>query len=573
MKLPFKNPRAMIFWSFAAVSVIIGLVYIYIYFWACDDAFISFSYARNFARGLGLVFNPGERVEGYTNFLWTIIIAAGMRFGLDPVSFSEILGGFFGISTILLLTAASWKLQSQRPGSRLLIPIAALAICLHREFAIYATGGLETAMFTFLVTLAGIVLIFYRTEKTLTGAGIVMALVILTRPDGMIFFAANLLYLVVMKKGKLRSLSFFCLPVVMIYLPYWLWRYSYYGYFFPNTFYAKSIDIAYYSQGLEYFRLYLESYYVLFFLPLLMAAIGLKYRETMRQWISNKPFLHSISTDHPALNTVVLGSVFILLQTLFVIRIGGDFMFGRFFVPITPIAFFMMETLVVFAFRELVTIPIIIAIVLATYFRFNFFSESPINGYIADEWLYYHNYPISAVEEVGTKLNALLHDVQVRVAYRGASGRLVYYMDPQLAVEGVAGLTDTTLAHREITKRARPGHEKPVPFEYLVERRVQFFFDGGPEEQNSFRKIDLFGISATLVIYDNAVMSRLAGVPGVHFSNLPDLIDQYLSQLSNLDRTTVEKDYALLKSVYFDFNDDTLRENAFKMFLQDSTRR
>jgi hypothetical protein len=570
--LSFKNPRAVIFWSFAAVSVIAGLIYIFTYSWVCDDAFISFSYARNFARGLGLVYNPGERVEGYTNFLWTIIIAAGMRLGLDPVSFSKILGGFFALSTILLLTAASWKLQLQRMGNRLLIPVAAFALCFHREFTIYATGGLETALFTFLVMLLGVILIFYRSKKMLIGAGAVMTLLILTRPDGIIFLAAGLIYLFVMKGDKIKSALLFLFPVVIIYLPYWLWRYSYYGYFFPNTYYAKSIGLPYYSQGWEYLRIYVESYYAFLSIPLLMAAIGWKYRETVKRWIRSKPTFHSVPTDQTAINAVVLGMLFILSQTLFVIRIGGDFMFGRFFVPITPIAFFIIETLLILTAREIITIPLIIVIVLATYFRIDFFTESSLNGYIADEWLYYHNYPVSAQEEIGKRLNALLHDVPVRVAYQGASVRLVYYIDPELAIEGVSGLTDTGLAHREITKRARPGHEKPVPFEYLVKRKIQIFFDNGPEEPNSFRMINLFGVPATLVIYDNTIMSRLTSVPGIRFNKLPDLIDQYLTRLNGLDRNTVSQDYSLLKSVYFDFNDDPLRENAFKSFLQDSTR-
>ena len=41
-----------------------------------DDAFISFRYTRNLLEGHGLVFNPGERVEGYTNFLWILELAA-----------------------------------------------------------------------------------------------------------------------------------------------------------------------------------------------------------------------------------------------------------------------------------------------------------------------------------------------------------------------------------------------------------------------------------------------------------------------------------------------------------------
>src|SRR5215475_11087437 len=41
--------------------------------WLSDDGFISFRYAANLVRGDGLVYNAGERVEGYTNLLWTLL--------------------------------------------------------------------------------------------------------------------------------------------------------------------------------------------------------------------------------------------------------------------------------------------------------------------------------------------------------------------------------------------------------------------------------------------------------------------------------------------------------------------
>src|SRR5688572_22895442 len=45
------------------------------YFWLDDDMMISMRYGRNLAQGHGLVWTPGERVEGYSNFLWTLIMA------------------------------------------------------------------------------------------------------------------------------------------------------------------------------------------------------------------------------------------------------------------------------------------------------------------------------------------------------------------------------------------------------------------------------------------------------------------------------------------------------------------
>lgn len=41
-----------------------------------DDAFISFRYARNLVEGHGLVYDLGEYVEGYSNFLWVLELAA-----------------------------------------------------------------------------------------------------------------------------------------------------------------------------------------------------------------------------------------------------------------------------------------------------------------------------------------------------------------------------------------------------------------------------------------------------------------------------------------------------------------
>ena len=66
-----------------------------VYWFHTDDAFISFRYALNLSEGHGLVFNPGyERVEGYTNFLWVVILAAVLAtyarfdsdFGVTPAS-------------------------------------------------------------------------------------------------------------------------------------------------------------------------------------------------------------------------------------------------------------------------------------------------------------------------------------------------------------------------------------------------------------------------------------------------------------------------------------------------------
>jgi hypothetical protein len=48
-----------------------------------DDAYISYRYAHNLFRGNGLVFNPGERVEGYSNFSYTLLMSLAFFFTQD----------------------------------------------------------------------------------------------------------------------------------------------------------------------------------------------------------------------------------------------------------------------------------------------------------------------------------------------------------------------------------------------------------------------------------------------------------------------------------------------------------
>lgn len=62
----------------AVLTLVFFIVNVQQYCFLGDDAYISFRYALHLYQGHGLVWNPGERVEGYTNFLWVIIMALGM---------------------------------------------------------------------------------------------------------------------------------------------------------------------------------------------------------------------------------------------------------------------------------------------------------------------------------------------------------------------------------------------------------------------------------------------------------------------------------------------------------------
>jgi len=140
-----------------------------------DDAFISFRYARNLVRGNGLTWNPGERVEGYTNFLWTLLLAVPFALGLDPVAFSEALGLVCFAGTLL----STFLLARRLLGSdeRALLPLLLLGT--NYTFLCYATGGLETQMQAFLVTEAARRIVLLRSELAPRTAGLVALSIVL----------------------------------------------------------------------------------------------------------------------------------------------------------------------------------------------------------------------------------------------------------------------------------------------------------------------------------------------------------------------------------------------------------
>src|SRR5207245_1217429 len=76
------------------------------------DAWISFRYARNLLAGHGLVFNPGDAVEGYSNLLWVLLSATGMAAGLDPLLWARILGFLSAAATALLLPGVARRLAA-----------------------------------------------------------------------------------------------------------------------------------------------------------------------------------------------------------------------------------------------------------------------------------------------------------------------------------------------------------------------------------------------------------------------------------------------------------------------------
>ncbi len=148
----------------------------------CDDAYISFRYAQNLAEHGALEYNLGERVEGYTNFLWVIVLALGTAVGAAP----EVLAPWLTQLGALAAAAATVALVRALRGASGplaavdLIPAVLLAAL--PEFVVWAHGGLETSCAAALALAAMAALASGRARA----AGLLTALAGLTRPDAIV---------------------------------------------------------------------------------------------------------------------------------------------------------------------------------------------------------------------------------------------------------------------------------------------------------------------------------------------------------------------------------------------------
>jgi len=291
--------------------------------WLTDDAFISFRYAQNLVAGHGLVYNVGERVEGYTNFLWTMLAAAGLWSGADIIFLAYISNILIGLAILFL----SYWIASRQLGSPWAL-LAALFVSTSQSLLVY-TGrgsGLETGLFTLLVLAAGGCALHAETRRWY---GVLFALATLTRPEGILLMALTVMYqcLTLPQKqsnrlarivANLKLLAPIIASYLIIFVPFFIWRLSYYGELLPNTFYAKTGGgLRQIPRGLGYTGRFLLSLGGPFAL-LSIAALVRDWRATLASW-----------------RGYVL--VMIAAYTLYIIVIGGDHFPGdRFFVPLVP---------------------------------------------------------------------------------------------------------------------------------------------------------------------------------------------------------------------------------------------
>ncbi len=229
----------------------------------CDDAHIGFRYVRNLVEGHGLVFNPGEYVEGYTNFLWLLELAAIWALtGIPPEHAAPFLSVAYTIGTLAVMLWWVYRMPSL-PHRGLVGWMATGLLCSSATFAIWTSaGGLETRQFTFFV-LAGLVALSVHGARRLglLAASLCFAAAELTRPEGLLLggcFLGGFALCRMVRAGRpwrpwrdWRALAVMGAPFALVVAGHYLWRYAYYGEWLPNTYYAKYVS-PWYDAGFRY---------------------------------------------------------------------------------------------------------------------------------------------------------------------------------------------------------------------------------------------------------------------------------------------------------------------------------
>jgi hypothetical protein len=291
-----------------------------------DDAFISLRYAANLARGDGLVFNPGERVEGITNLLWTLLAALLMKLGIPALESLRLIGAASAFGLIWLVwREAGGERWPRSNGPAWCGGIAAAVLASHSSLALWAASGLEQVPFTLLL-FAG-----YREfsrDRTARAAGWWLVAT-LTRPEGALAFGVA----AVVRTSRLLAHARLPGPderrAVMIYLTGFCllvaFRLAYFGDALPNTYYVKGIANRYTHQhGLSELSGFL--FHDGFGLVLALSVVGL-----MGTWA-----VPSGLDLHPS-EAVAFSALFLGGFLYYLVRVGGDILpFYRLWIPVLP---------------------------------------------------------------------------------------------------------------------------------------------------------------------------------------------------------------------------------------------
>jgi len=406
-----------------------------------DDAFISYRYVKNFLNGDGLVFNPGERVEGYTNFFLIILMIFFSLLGADYILVSKIIGIISGIGIFIILTLWINKIFD-RSRSYIFTSAVLLLLTANGAFAYWAISGLETLLFSALIFWG----LYLASNKNMLFVPI-MAVATLTRPEGGLVFVLILFYYLLTGYRRIKIGKYFIIYTLLL-LPQLIFRLYYYNDILPNPFYAKTgWSVEYFSSGIEYVWFFLQHYG--FYGGLILLPLA---------------FYKALPNGFRLPGLIVFGYV------LYIFLIGGDVLHGfRFFIPILPLMYLLFVVSINRLFekiaptRNIILHSIIVVILLAA---------GTMTFILPREWMRSIHYAeIRLIEKMIFQANVIKNASSKRFTIGCTTiGAFSYYSNA--TVIDMLGLTDKTIAKnpQSLTAIKSTWKERNYNIPYLMER-------------------------------------------------------------------------------------------------------
>ncbi len=444
--------------------------------WISDDAFITLRYVTNTIDGYGPVFNPGDFVQGYTHPMWFILLILISFVFPDPILNAINLGLILTICTFLLMGFTFYTLTRKSLPSLVFLTLGGILFVLSDPWISFQTSGLENSLSHFiLATLLAIISL-----KGLSRPGwlvFFMGLLCLSRPDFIVLVLPTVVFLVAVNLRKPKT--FFRMVLALTPTFTWLiFSWFFYDDIIPNTAHAKIgiypswVESA--NQGFVYLKDWIKydtlaaGFTLFFWLYVLMYKKSLLWR------------------------TILFG---ILLYSIWIIWIGGDFMRGRLFLPVffTSVLLGLITINLKIKTKDLrISTGLVIPLVIFSLL-YGIQQIPPDPGReisddgIVDERVFYPDYSLVYYKQHNRVKNPYL-DLDFAIELRKFAercgpitihsnnpGTLGYIAGPDVCIIDSLGLTDSYIAKLPndhlVETHPRPGHPiKHIPIDYLISK-------------------------------------------------------------------------------------------------------
>ncbi len=197
-----------------------------------DDAFITFRYVRNLARGIGFVYNPGERVLGTTTPFYTLLLTPFALAGADIILISKIINIIASAANVILVFAIA-----RRKFGDWLALLAAMLLTISTNNVWAASTGMETELNVLILLSVAFAYIIERYDAV----AVLGAIAFMTRPDDLILLAViGAWHLVKVIRTKQSFPTHPLVIFILCLLPWLIFATIYFGSPIPNSVIGKA---------------------------------------------------------------------------------------------------------------------------------------------------------------------------------------------------------------------------------------------------------------------------------------------------------------------------------------------